>query len=156
MCVKACASRRARQGVRVFQNYHRVKKSWLTNVLHLHHRFQFLLLNNTLTLQFTNFRQIALVRFPSSLSRFGALRRFPFSQKFRNFRFGSKWKTFFRFARLENSQKKWNCLEGSPGSSTFSGNFPVGRTEKTFSLYPHTGIFGIFDQMESAPGKTKP
>ena len=60
--------------------------------------------------------------------------RFPFSQKFRKFGFEAKWKTFFRFARLENSQKKWNCLEGSPGSSTFSGNFPVGRTKKTFSI----------------------
>ena len=62
------------------------------------------------------------------------LGRFPFSQKFRKFWFGAKWKTFFRFARLENSQKKWNCLEGSPGSSTFSGNFPVWGTEKTFSI----------------------
>ena len=60
--------------------------------------------------------------------------RFPFSQKFRKFRFGAKWKTFFRFAWLENSQKKWNCLEGSPGSSTFPGNFTVGRTEKTFPI----------------------
>ena len=39
--------------------------------------------------------------------------RFPFGQKFRKFRFGAKWKTFFRFARLENSQKKWNCSEGT-------------------------------------------
>ena len=54
------------------------------------------------------------------------LGRFPFSQKFRKFRFGAKWKMFFRFARLENSQKKENCLEGSPGISSFSGNFPVG------------------------------
>ena len=37
-------------------------------------------------------------------------------------------------------------------SSTFSGNFPVGRTEKTFFIWPRTGIFGIFDQMESALG----
>ena len=44
----------------------------------------------------------------------GHLGRFPFSQKFRKFRFGAKWKTFFRFARLENSQKKWNCLESKP------------------------------------------
>ena len=28
-------------------------------------------------------------------------------------------KTFFRFARLENSQKKWNCSKGSPGSSIY-------------------------------------
>ena len=33
--------------------------------------------------------------------------RFPFSQNFRNFRFGSKWNTFRRFVPLENSQKKW-------------------------------------------------
>ena len=36
-------------------------------------------------------------------------------------------------------------------SSTFSGNFPVWRTEKNvFHLAP-TGFFGIFEQMESAP-----
>ena len=33
--------------------------------------------------------------------------RFPFSQNFRNFRFGGKWNTFCRFVPLENSQKKW-------------------------------------------------
>ena len=33
--------------------------------------------------------------------------RFPFSQNFRNFRFGGKWNTFRRFVPLENSQKKW-------------------------------------------------
>ena len=33
--------------------------------------------------------------------------RFPFSQNFRNFRFGGKWNTFRRFVLLENSQKKW-------------------------------------------------
>ena len=33
--------------------------------------------------------------------------RFPFSQNFRNFRFGGKWNTFRRFIPLENSQKKW-------------------------------------------------
>ena len=32
---------------------------------------------------------------------------FPFSQNFRNFRFGGKWNTFRRFIPLENSQKKW-------------------------------------------------
>ena len=35
------------------------------------------------------------------------LGRFPFSQNFRNFRFGGKWNTFRRFVPLENSQKKW-------------------------------------------------
>ena len=33
--------------------------------------------------------------------------RFPFSQNFRNFRFGGKWNTFRRFVPPENSQKKW-------------------------------------------------
>ena len=33
--------------------------------------------------------------------------RFPFSQNFRNFRFGGKWNTFRQFVPLENSQKKW-------------------------------------------------
>ena len=33
--------------------------------------------------------------------------RFPFTQNFRNFRFGDKWNTFRRFVPLENSQKKW-------------------------------------------------
>ena len=32
--------------------------------------------------------------------------RFPFSQNFRNFRFGGEWNTFHRFVPLENSQKK--------------------------------------------------
>ena len=40
-------------------------------------------------------------------------------------------------------------------SSTFSGNFPVGRTEKTFSISPRTEIFGIFNQMESALSQTR-
>ena len=62
------------------------------------------------------------------------LGRFPFGQKFRKFRFGAKWKTFFRFARRENSQKKWNYRDDLLSSSTFSGNFPAGRTEKTFSI----------------------
>ena len=47
---------------------------------------------------------------------------------------GLKWKTFFRFARPENSQKKWNYRDYLRSSSTFSGNFPVGRTKKTFSI----------------------
>ena len=34
-------------------------------------------------------------------------------------------------------------------SSTFSGNFPVGWTEKTFSIYPRTEIFGIFDKWKA-------
>ena len=62
------------------------------------------------------------------------LGRFPFGQKFRKFRFGAKWKTFFRFARPENSQKKWNYRDYLLSSSTFSGNFPAGRIEKTFSI----------------------
>ena len=37
----------------------------------------------------------------------GSFGRFPFSQNFRNFRFGGKWNTFRRFVPLENSQKKW-------------------------------------------------
>ena len=54
--------------------------------------------------------------------------RFPFGQKFRKFRFGAKWKTFFRFARLENSQKKWNCSKGSPV-------FPVGTSQWKFVFH---------------------
>ena len=42
-----------------------------------------------------------------ALSRSCDLGRFPFSQNFRNFRFGGKWNTFRRFIPLENSQKKW-------------------------------------------------
>ena len=34
--------------------------------------------------------------------------------------------------------------------STFSGNFPVGRTDETFSIYCQTEISENFDQMESA------
>ena len=71
--------------------------------------------------------------------------RFPFSQKFRKFRFGAKWKTFFRFARLENSQKKWNCSKGSPV-------FPVGTSQLKFvfhlqnfsSLYQFHAFRGLF------------
>ena len=70
---------------------------------------------------------------------------FPFSQKFRKFRFGAKWKTFFRFARLENSQKKWNCSKGSPV-------FPVGTSQWKFvfhlqnlsSLYQFHAFRGLF------------
>ena len=36
--------------------------------------------------------------------------------------------------------------------STFSGNFPVGRTEETFSIYCRTALSGNFDQMERIPG----
>ena len=52
--------------------------------------------------------------------------RFPFGQKFRKFRFGAKWKTFFRFARLENSQKKWNCSQCT-GTGTGTGTAPNGN-----------------------------
>ena len=62
--------------------------------------------------------------------------RFPFSQKFRKFRFGAKCKTFFLFARLENSQKKWNCLEGSPGSSTFLEISRSGEPKERFPFSP--------------------
>ena len=54
--------------------------------------------------------------------------RFPFSQKFRKFRFGAKWKMFSRFARLENSQKKWNYSKGSPV-------FPVGTSQWKFVFH---------------------
>ena len=56
------------------------------------------------------------------------LGRFPFDQKFRKFRFGAKWKTYFRFTRLENSQKKWNCSEGNPV-------FPVGTSQWKFVFH---------------------
>ena len=54
--------------------------------------------------------------------------RFPFGQKFRKFRFGAKWTTFSPFAQLENSQKKWNCSEGSPV-------FPVGTCQWKFVFH---------------------
>ena len=60
--------------------------------------------------------------------RMKVMGRFPFDQKFRKFRFGAKWKTFFRFTRLENSQKKWNCSEGSPV-------FPVGTSQWKFVFH---------------------
>ena len=46
---------------------------------------------------------------PSKMNklRIWYLGRFPFSQNFRNFRFGGKWNTFRRFVPLENFQKKW-------------------------------------------------
>ena len=56
------------------------------------------------------------------------LGRFPFGQKLRKFRFGVKRKTFFRLARLENFQIKWNCSDGSPV-------FPVG-TSRLVSRVP--------------------
>ena len=62
--------------------------------------------------------------------------RFPFGQKFRKFRFGAKWKTFFRFAQLENSQKKWNCSKGSPV-------FPVG-TSHLCSIYRISRLYHQF------------
>ena len=34
--------------------------------------------------------------------------------------------------------------------STFSGNFPVGRTDETCSIYHRTGNSGNFDEVESA------
>ena len=35
--------------------------------------------------------------------------------------------------------------------STFSGNFPVGRTDETFSIYSRTEISGNFRLDEKAP-----
>ena len=67
---------------------------------------------------------------------FGVPGRFPFGQKFRKFRFGAKWKTFFRFARLENSQKKWNCSKGSPV-------FPVGTSQWKFVPFTEFLVFII-------------
>ena len=67
-------------------------------------------------------------KFSSKLVKLTNQGRFPFSQKFRKFRFVAKWKTFFRFARLENSQKKWNCSKGSPV-------FPVGTSQWKFVFH---------------------
>ena len=67
----------------------------------------------------------------------GNLGRFPFGQKFRKFRFGAKWKTFFRFARLENSQKKWNCSKGSPV-------FPVGTFTEFLVFIISSMPFAVF------------
>ena len=39
---------------------------------------------------------------------------FPFTKRFRKFRSGCKWNMIFRFVPLENFQKKWNFLKGSP------------------------------------------
>ena len=36
--------------------------------------------------------------------------------------------------------------------SPFSGNFPLGRTDETFSIFYRTEISENFDLMESAPG----
>ena len=72
--------------------------------------------------------------------------RFPFSQKFRKFRFGAKWKTFFRFARLENSQKKWNCSKGSPV-------FPVGTSQWKFVF--HLQNFSSLNQFHAFRGPFK-
>ena len=60
------------------------------------------------------------------------LGRFPFSQKFRKFRFGAKWKTFFRFARQENSQKK----QVVPVVPLFLGIFRSGEPKKRFPFSP--------------------
>ena len=54
--------------------------------------------------------------------------RFPFSQNFRNFRFGGKWNTFCRFVPLENSQKKWKIEKGGPV-------FPVGISERNVAFH---------------------
>ena len=72
--------------------------------------------------------------------------RFPFGQKFRKFRFRAKWKTFFRFARLENSQKKWNCSEGSPV-------FPVGTSQWKFVF--HLQNFSFCHQFHAFRGLLK-
>ena len=79
--------------------------------------------------------------------------RFPFSQNFRNFRFGGKWNSFRRFVPLENFQKKWK-KKVVPFSRL---EFPNGMSCSIYvslSLYqfqvhgrapPRTGVF---DQME--------
>ena len=58
-----------------------------------------------------------------------------------------------------------NCVKGTRNSvrnvptgktglpfrfSTYSGNFPVGRADETFSTYCRTEISGNFDEMQSA------
>ena len=54
--------------------------------------------------------------------------RFPFGQKFRKFRFGAKWKTFFRFARLEIPRKSGTASEGRPV-------FPAGTSQWKFVFH---------------------
>ena len=58
--------------------------------------------------------------------------RFPFSQNFRNFRFGGKWNTFGRFVPLENSQKKWKSKKVVPFSRL---EFPNGMSCSIDVLY---------------------
>ena len=52
-------------------------------------------------------------RAPRRQQETGTVGRFPFSQNFRNFRFGGRWNTFRRFVPQENSQKKrWSRFPG--------------------------------------------
>ena len=101
-----------------------------------------------------------------ALGSAGHMGRFPFGQKFRKFRFGAKWKTFFRFARLENSQKKWNCSKGSPvfpvGTSqwkflfhlqNFSSLSPVPCLSRSFKRPGFPGPPSCFQKMAADPGQ---
>ena len=80
---------------------------------------------------FKHMTTTASITFTSAPSPQISTGRLPFSQNFRKFRFGSKWKTFGWFVPLENSLKKWKIKKGRPA-------FPVGtfRTEFTpFSYF---------------------
>ena len=56
---------------------------------------------------------------------------------------GLNGKRFLRFTRLENSQKKWNCSEGSPV-------FPVGTSQWKF-VY-HLQIPRLYHQFHAFRG----
>ena len=84
----------------------------------------------------------------------GTLGRFPFSQNFRNFRFGRKRNTFRRFVPLENSQKKWKIKKVGPFSrlefaNGMSCSIYVSRSLYQFQVHGRAPRrTGVYDQME--------
>ena len=78
--------------------------------------------------------------------------RFPFSQNFRNFRFGGKWHTFRRFVPLEYSQKQWKIQKGGPVFPVGIGmscSIYVSRSLYQFQVHGRTPRrAGVYDQME--------
>ena len=73
------------------------------------------------------------------------LGRFPFSQNFRNFRFGGKWNTFRRLVPLENSQKSRKSKKVVPFSRL---EFPNGMS---CSIYVSRSLYQ-FQVHRRAPG----
>ena len=78
--------------------------------------------------------------------------RFPFSQNFRNFRFGGKWHTFRRFVPLEYSQKQWKIQKGGPVFPVGIGmscSIYVSRSLYQFQVHGRTPRrAALYDQME--------